>query len=129
MDISNTGNTIPKEIERAKVKEFLAAKIDAAFDNVINARKRLLDAKEDTFGAKEELKDQESALIRCGDYTSSGKNEKERDAWMRSKTENRRSELAIAERDERVATLALEIALDARRNLESMLRIEELEAV
>lgn len=106
----------------------LQAKIEAAFDNVVNARKGLLDAKEAAMGAKEELKDQEVALILSGDYTASGKNEKERESWMRSKTENRRSELSIAEQDERVATLALEIALDARRNLESMLRIEELEA-
>jgi hypothetical protein len=109
--------------------EDLRAKIEAAFDNLINARKRLLEDKESAIGAKEELKAQESALISSGDYTASGKNEKEREAWLRSKTENRRSELAITERDERASTLALEYALDARRNLESMLRIEELEAV
>ena len=107
----------------------LQAKIEAAFDNLINARKRLLEDKEATLGAKEELKDQESALISSGDYTASGKNEKEREAWLRYKTENRRSELAVTERDERVSALALEYALDARRNLESMLRIEELGAV
>jgi hypothetical protein len=32
-----------------------------------------------------------------------------------------------AEKEERVATLALEMALDARRNLESILKIEEME--
>ena len=105
----------------------LRAKIEAAFDNVINARKQLLDAKEAVISSKEKLKDQEAGLILNGMIV--GKNEAERSASMRSQTIKWRDDLLEAEKSERVATLALEIALDARRNLESMLRIEELEAI
>lgn len=105
----------------------LRAKIESAFTNVINARKALLDAKETTIAAKESLKNREADLILSGQII--GKNETERSAYMRSLTRPMLVEVAAAERAERVATLALEIALDTRRNLENMLRIEELEAV
>ncbi|MCK9568936.1 hypothetical protein M0R72_08345 [Candidatus Pacearchaeota archaeon] len=106
--------------------EELRAKIEAAFDNVVNARKGLLDAKEATLTAKENLKYCEAALFEDGLVT--GSNDKAREASIRSQTKHIRADMEKAEKEERVATLALEIALDARRNLESMLRIEELEA-
>lgn len=105
--------------------EELRAKIEAVFDNVINARKALLDAKETTIAAKESLRNRETDLILSGQII--GKNETERSAYMRSITRPMLVEVAAAERAERVATLALEMALDARRNLENMLKIEEIE--
>lgn len=105
--------------------EELRAKIEAVFDNVINARKALLDAKETTIAAKESLRNREADLILSGQIV--GKNESERSAYMRSVTRPMLVEVAAAERAERVATLALEMALDARRNLENMLKIEEIE--
>jgi hypothetical protein len=109
--------------------EDLKAKIDQAMINVMNARVRLLDAQDKNIAAKEALKDQEAALIIDGSYTASGKNEKEREAWLRSVTDHHRGELLKAEREERTAILNLELALDARRNLESILKIMELEAI
>jgi hypothetical protein len=106
--------------------EELRAKIEAAFDNVVNARKGLLDAKEATLTAKENLKYCEADLFEQGLVT--GTNDKAREASIRSQTKHIRTDMEKAEKEERVATFALEIALDARRNLESMLRIEELEA-
>ena len=103
----------------------LKAKLDSAFTNVINARKALLDAKETTIAAKESLRNREADLILSGQIV--GKNESERSAYMRSVTKPMLVEVAAAERAERVATLALEMALDARRNLENMLKIEEIE--
>lgn len=131
MDISNTGNAIPKEIEHAKVKEFLAAKIDAAFDNVINARKRLLETNEAEISFREQLKGKEMELLAMPpDKTPiTGKNAETRQAQLRELTVDLRDSLSRAEKDKRMATLALEIALDARRNLESMLKIEELQKV
>ena len=106
--------------------EELRAKIEDVFDHVVNARSRLLSAKELTMDAKESLKNQESVLLVGGKIT--GKNEKEREAQLRIETTLRRNELVAAEKAELTATYSLEIALDARRNLESMLRIEELGA-
>ena len=105
----------------------LQAKINAAYEDVITARKCLLDAKEVAIRAKEALKDQEAELILGGKIT--GKNETERAAAMRDQTIAWRHSVSEAEKSDRASTLALEYALDARRNLESMLRIEELEAV
>ena len=105
--------------------EELRAKLDSAFTNVINARKALLDAKETTIAAKESLRNREADLVLSGQII--GKNETERSAYMRSLTRPMLVEVAAAERAERVATLALEMALDARRNLENMLKIEEIE--
>lgn len=104
--------------------EELRAKIETAFDNVVNARKRLLDAKEATIEAKEVLKDYETTLVLEGLI---GKNEREREADLRNRSGHHRAVLVERDKAERVAALALEIALDARRNLESMLRIEELQ--
>jgi hypothetical protein len=106
--------------------EELKAKIAAAFDNVVNARKRLLEDKEATLTAKENLKYCEADLFDQGLVT--GSNDKAREASIRSQTKHIRADLEKAEKAERASTFALEIALDARRNLESMLRIEELEA-
>lgn len=105
--------------------EEIRAKIDSAFTNVINARKALLDAKETTIAAKESLRNREADLILSGQIV--GKNETERSAYMRSVTKPMLVEVAAAERAERVATFALEMALDARRNLENALKIEEIE--
>ena len=105
--------------------EELKAKLDTAFTNVINARKALLDVKEATIAAKESLQNREADLILSGQIV--GKNETERSAYMRSLTRPMLVEVAAAERAERVATLALEMALDARRNLENALKIEEIE--
>ena len=104
--------------------EELRTKIESAFDDVVNARKRLLDAKEATFKAKCDLKDAEVRYILSG---LSGKNEKEREASLWHLCTGWRDSLTAAEKEERVATLALEMALDARRNLESMLNIELLD--
>lgn len=105
--------------------EELGFKLEVAFDNIVNARKRLLAAKEATIEAKDALKNREADLILSGQIV--GKNESERSAYMRSATKPMLVEVTAAERAERVATLALEIALDARRNLENMLKIEEIE--
>lgn len=104
--------------------EELRAKIDAAFDNLINARRTLFDAKEAVIAAKSELEDRKMAFILSGQVA--GKNESERAACMRSLTKPALVQVEAAERAERVAVLALEYALDARRNLESMLTIEEV---
>ena len=53
--------------------EELRAKIESAFDNVINARKELLDAKDAVVCEKEKLKDQEAGLVLNGMIV--GKNE------------------------------------------------------
>ena len=105
--------------------EELGLKLEVAFDNVVRSRAALLDAKETTIAAKESLRNREADLILSGQIV--GKNETERSAYMRSATKPMLVEVAAAERAERVATLALEIALDARRNLENMLKIEEIE--
>ncbi len=107
--------------------EELRDKFDAAMTNVMRGRKALLEAKENTIAIREALKDQECALVGSGAYTASGTNEKAREAWLRSQTERARLDLSQAESDERVAVLALETALDARRNLESILKIVEME--
>ena len=107
--------------------EELRTKIESAFDDVVNARKRLLDAKEATIAGKEKLKDYEAELVLSGKYQSSATNEKGREAWLRANTAIVRPAVSKLEADERVATLALEMALDARRNLESMLNIELLD--
>lgn len=104
--------------------EELRAKIETAFDNLVNTRKVLYDAMESVIKAKTELKDREAALILGGQVV--GKNESERAACMRSLTKPMLVQVEAAEREERAAALALELALDARRNLESMLKIEEI---
>ncbi len=104
--------------------EELRTKIESAFDSVVNARKRLLDAKEATAKAKCDLKDAEVRYILSG---LSGKNEKEREASLWHLCTGWRDSLTAVEKEEHVATLALEMALDARRNLESMLNIELLD--
>ena len=104
--------------------EELRTKIESAFDDVVNARKRLLDAKEATTKAKCDLKDAEVRYVLTG---LPGKNEKEREASLWHLCTGWRDSLTSVEKEEHVATLALEVALDARRNLESMLNIELLD--
>jgi len=108
--------------------EDLRSKFDQAMTNVMHARSRLLEAKDAVIEGKEELKEQETANILDGSYTASGKNEKERESWLRAQTTIRRVHVLELEKSERVAVLNLEIALDSRRNLESILKIMELEA-
>ena len=105
----------------------LREKFDAAMTNVMGSRQGLVEARENTVLAKEALKDQEAGLIQSGQYTASGKNEKEREAWLRGGTIAHRNTVLRRESEERVAVYRLELALDARRNLESILKIEELE--
>jgi hypothetical protein len=105
--------------------EELQKKINLAFDNLINARKRLFEDTEEMIIAKEQLKNTETAILIMGNLK--GTNKEARDADMISRTSDERGTLLEAEKAERVATLALEYALDARRNLESMMRLEELE--
>lgn len=104
--------------------EELRAKIEASFDNLVNARKVLYDARESVISAKTELEDRKAALILSGQVA--GKNESERAACMRSLTRPLITQVEAAERGERIFALALELALDARRNLESVLKIEEV---
>lgn len=111
--------------------EELRAKIEAAFDNVVNARKRLFETTEAEIDFREQLKGREMELLAMpADKTPiTGKNAETRQAQLRELTVDLRDALSRAEKDKRTATLALEVSLDARRNLESMLRIEELQKV
>jgi hypothetical protein len=104
--------------------DLLRTKIPAAYVDLTNARKMLYDAHESVIAAKTELEDRKAALILGGQIT--GKNESERAACTRSLTKPLLVQVEAAEREERVATLALELTLDARRNLEDMLKIEEI---
>ena len=107
----------------------LAAKFDQAMTNVMNARVRLLDVQDKKIAAKEDLKDQEATLIVYGSYTASGKNEKEREAYLRVACGPQRAALQRLEQSERFEAMNLEISMDTRRNLESILKIMELEAI
>jgi hypothetical protein len=104
--------------------EPLIEKLNNAMSEVMNARGALLTAKEAALEAKEDLKSTECHLLDAGKIV--GKNEKEREASARLLTFDERQCLIDAEKAERTATLRLEIALDARRNLESVIRIMEM---
>jgi hypothetical protein len=110
--------------------EELRAKIEAAFDNVINARKRLLETNEAEIASREQLKGREMDLLAMPPEKTpiTGKNAETRQAQLRELTIDLRDALARAEKDKRIAMFSMEIALDVWRNLESILRIEELEA-
>ena len=100
-------------------------KFDAAMTNVIYARRVLLTDTEAEIEAREDLKSSEMVLL-AGDSIN-GKNAEVRAAQLRTMTAMEREALAKAEKEKRLAVHRLEIALDARRNLESILKIDELE--
>lgn len=103
----------------------LREKFDAARSAVMQARNALLDATEAEIEAREDLRSSETMLL-AGDSIN-GKNAEARAAQLRTMTGTEREALARAEKAKRLAVYRLEIALDARRNLESILKIEELE--
>lgn len=104
----------------------LADALTEATAKVKDARQALLEATEQKIAAKEELLDADALAIRIGDYTASGKNEKEREAWLRKVNGDLRSKLVNTEQVERAAILALELAKDERECLKYLVRIEEL---
>lgn len=87
-------------------------------------RKALHEAREKSLEAKEELKSSECGLINVG---VPGKNEKEREAYIRVATTEEREVLIAAEKSERIASLNLELSLDVRRSLENVVRLMEVE--
>lgn len=103
----------------------LREKFDAAMNTVIRCRLALLNANEAEIEAREALKSSEMILLAGDEIT--GKNAEIRAAQLRERTTATREALAQAEKEKRMAVYRLEIALDARRNLESILKIEELE--
>ena len=103
----------------------LREKFDAAMTTVIQCRLTLLEANEAEIEAREDLKSSEMVLL-AGDSIN-GKNAEARAAQLRAMTGMEREALSAAEKKVRFSKLALEVALDARRNLESILKIEELE--
>ena len=100
---------------------------DEATSRIIGCRKDLLDANEAEIEAREALKSSEMVLLAGDEIT--GKNAEVRAAQLRAMTSTEREALANAEKAKRLAVYRLEIALDARRNLESILKIEELEKI
>ena len=92
---------------------------------VMQCRVALLEATDAEIEAREDLKSSEMALL-AGDSIN-GKNAEARAAQLRAMTYDEREALAKAEKAKRLAVYRLELALDARRNLESILKIEELE--
>lgn len=107
----------------------LREKFDAAMTAVIYARQVLLTDTEAEIEAREVLKERETDLLAMPPEQTpiNGKNAETRMAQLRDITRCQRDDLAAAEKKVRFSKLALEVALDARRNLESILRIEELE--
>jgi hypothetical protein len=131
----------------------LREKFDAALDFITQSRKHLLEANEAEIEAreilkgkellaKEALKSREDELLAMpkGQTPIDGPNAEARAAQLRELTKELRDALAVAEREhregvakaekeKRLAVYRLELALDARRNLESILKIEELEKI
>jgi hypothetical protein len=103
----------------------LREKFDAVMTAVMQARVALLEATDAEIEAREDLKSSEMVLL-AGDSIN-GKNAEARAAQLRAMTYDEREALAGAERSKRQAAMRLELALDARRSLESILKIEELE--
>lgn len=87
-------------------------------------RKVLHEVREKCIEAKEDLKSTECDLINVG---IPGKNEKEREAYIRLATAEERETLIVAEKAERIAALNLELSLDARRSLENIIKLMEVE--
>ena len=100
---------------------------EAMIENVaqIQERRKVLhEAREKSIEAKEELKSTECGLINVG---IPGKNEKEREAYIRIATTEEREALIAAEKSERIASLNLELSLDVRRSLENVVRLMEVQ--
>ncbi|MFA5409173.1 MAG: hypothetical protein WC343_10435 [Bacilli bacterium] len=106
-------------------------KFDAAMSAVMQCREALLATTEVEIMAREDLKYREMVLLAAlPEHTLiNGKNAETRAAQLRDLTKDQRESLAGAERSKRLAVLRLEVALDARRNLESILKIDELEKI
>lgn len=100
-----------------------AKSFEAARDSVSESRQALYKATESEIQVREILKNREADFILIG---LEGKNEKEREAQLRTQTVVQRSALISAEQEKRFAALALELALDNRRCLEYCLKVEEL---
>lgn len=96
--------------------------LERTTDALIKARRVLAEAKEQAIEIKEALADQTAGIILNGECV--GKNEKERDASLRSQTIKHRDRLLEAERRERAAILELEICKDIRRCQENMISVE-----
>lgn len=93
---------------------------------LIEARRKLAECREASIEANELLANRKAGLIMDGDII--GKNDKERDACMRSMTDSLRHDANIAEGRERAAELELKTLKDERRLLENLLMIETMEA-
>ena len=101
-------------------------KFDAALDFITQSRKALLETSEVEIRAREYLKGREMEIL-AKEGVINGKNAEIRAAQLRELTKVEREALTKAEKEKRFAVYRLELALDARRNLESILKIEELE--
>lgn len=97
--------------------------LERTTDALISARRVLAEAREQAIEAKEDLKSSECSLILRG---LNGKNEKEREAFLRTETFQERQTLLEAEKRERAAILELEICKDIRRCLEDIIAIENI---
>lgn len=95
--------------------------LERTTDALISARRVLAEAREQAIEAKEDLKSSECSLILRG---LNGKNEKEREAFLRTETFQERQTLLEAEKRERAAILELEICKDIRRCLENIISVE-----
>ncbi len=95
--------------------------LERTTDALISARRVLAEAREQAIEAKEDLKSSECSLILRG---LNGKNEKEREAFLRTETFQERQTLLEAEKRERAAILELEICKDLRRHLENIISVE-----
>lgn len=97
--------------------------LETGNENILKSRVELSNAVEAEILASEALADAQMHLILGGEVL--GKNEKEREAWLRNATAPAREALLAAQRRKRFGQLALEIALDNRRLCENILRVEE----
>jgi len=103
------------------------AKFEAACDGIQESRKALYEATENEILVREILKGREGELLAIGkDGPISGGNAEMRNGQLREATGPERASLAKAEHERRFAVLALELALDARRALEYIVRLEEI---
>lgn len=91
---------------------------------IAECRKKCLEAKEVVMEAKEDLASSIAALYNGKQVE--GSNDKARDACIRAKTSHERITTESNEAIERAEMLGLELALDERRLLESLLKIEEI---
>lgn len=109
----------------------LSEKFDQVLTDIIKIRGMLYDANEKETEVREILKNREMELLAMPPETTliTGKNAETRQAQLREITINMREALATAEKEKRLAVFRLEMVTDARRNLESILKIMELERI